>query len=248
MTVSDDMDPGSSVIQVSASDLDSEHNGYVTHWLSASDGKFQIEANSGWVTLKSALNQSDNREHAMTVFARDHGIPARTAQTQLQVIVDNSNRHAPVFSRFSYDVVVPENLNPGATIEQFTATDQDQDPTGQVRYEITEGDEDVFEIDPYRGAVSLKKVLDFEQKPFYEMKVTALDSGTPIKSTAVTLHVTVTDVNDNGPIFQPFPRELRVAKALPANELVCTFHATDADSPVNDNNRVRYQLIRGTDR
>ena len=101
ITVSDDAPQGFALLRVSASDADHGYNGHVTHWMSATEGKFEIEPETGLVQVKNSLDQSEKRQYSVTVFARDHGIPANTAGVSLSIFVDNSNKHSPVFSQFS---------------------------------------------------------------------------------------------------------------------------------------------------
>ncbi len=243
------MTPGSFIVTVSATDLDSNYNGYVTYWMSATDGKFAIEADSGLVKLKAALDQSDNSEYITTIFARDHGIPANMAEAQLTIHVDNSNKHTPVFTQFLYSVSVHEDANVNDAVAEFTATDKDEGLAGEIQYEITRGNEDgIFSIQPTEGVLRLASSLDYEQKQNYLIEVTALDSGTPRKSATAILHVTVTDVDDNAPAFPSYPAEVYSAQVIPPDTLLFTFHAVDADSSMNGNNGVEYHFESGSDR
>ena len=249
VTISDDVTQGFQLLSVSASDLDNGYHGYVTHWMSATDGKFEINPETGLVRVKSALDQSEKSQYNVTVFAKDHGIPAKMAEVPLTIYVDNSNKHTPAFNEFSYYVNIVEGSQLNEAIVQFTAADKDEGDTGEVLYGITKGNDDNnFAIDVTSGVVSLVRNLDYEEKQFYEVEVTAIDRGEPPKSATVILHVTVTDVNDNAPVFQEIPAEVYAAQVIQVDQLVYTFQATDADSSLNGNNRVRYQLIRGNDR
>ena len=217
--------------------------------MSATDGKFQIDPEIGLVTVKAALDQSEKNQYNITVFARDHGIPAKMTQVPLTIYVDNSNKHAPVFNQFSYYVNILEGSQLNEPIVQFTATDKDEGEPGQILYSISKGNEgNNFVININSGVVSLVRNLDSEEKQFYEVEVVASDRGEPSKRATTILHITVTDVNDNAPVFQPLPGQLYSAQVIQANQLVYTFQTTDADSSLNGNNRVRYQLIRGGDR
>ena len=217
--------------------------------MSATEGKFEIEQETGLVQVKNSLDQSEKRQYSVTVFARDHGIPANTAEVSLSIFVDNSNKHSPVFSQFSNYINLLEGSSLNEPLIQFNATDKDEGQAGDILYVISrDNEEDHFVIEMNSGIVRLIKNLDYEKRKFYEIEVTATDRGEPPKSATSILHVSVTDVNDNAPVFQPLPAEVYASHIIEAGELVFRFHAADADSSLNGNNKVRYQVVRGNDR
>lgn len=71
----------------------------------------------------------------------------------------------------------------------------------------------------------------------------ATDKGNPPQSSYVKVHITVTDINDNLPVFKPatysktFPED--VTKGTP----VVTVTATDKDS--TSNGQIMYTIING---
>ncbi|NXM47596.1 PCDGF protein, partial [Gymnorhina tibicen] len=68
----------------------------------------------------------------------------------------------------------------------------------------------------------------------------AVDGGDPARSGTVQLHINVTDLNDNPPVFSKRIYEARVAENLPAGSLVLRVQATDADA--GSNGRVSYSF------
>ena len=160
----------------------------------------------------------------MTVFAKDHGIPAKMGDVPVAIYVDNSNKYTPSFNQFSYYVNVQEDLRLNEPITRFTATDKDEGSAGEVWYKVSRGNEDnKFAIDLSLGIVVLINPLDYEKKEYYEIEITASDRSESPKSATAILHVTVTDVNDNAPVFQSLPAEVYSAQVIQANQLVYTF-------------------------
>lgn len=51
------------------------------------------------------------------------------------------------------------------------------------------------------GVVSILDPLDYERAHSYQLTVQATDGGEPPLSNHATINVTVTDINDNEPIF-----------------------------------------------
>lgn len=71
--------------------------------------------------------------------------------------------------------------------------------------------------------------LDREQKDTYVMKIKVEDGGNPPKSSTAILQVTISDVNDNRPIFKDSELEVAVPENAPMGTSVAQLHATDAD-------------------
>jgi protocadherin Fat 4 len=70
------------------------------------------------------------------------------------------------------------------------------------RYNLVGERVDTFRVDPDTGLVRTAAVLDREESSVYYLTLVARDSSlTDPKATAVNLTITVTDQNDNAPVF-----------------------------------------------
>src|SRR6185295_12079813 len=93
----------------------------------------------------------------------------------------------------------------------------------------------LFEIDSATGAVSLAagKSLDAETTTSHVLTVTASDGSAPVDTATVT--ITVTDVDDNNPIFGADDYPATVAESINDTTVIATVAATDADiTPANN--------------
>ena len=59
----------------------------------------------------------------------------------------------------------------------------------------------LFLLDPVSGELVLVASLDYEQVKQYSFNVTIMDRGFPPLNDTAEVHVTVTDENDNTPMF-----------------------------------------------
>ncbi len=75
----------------------------------------------------------------------------------------------------------------------------------------------------------VQQSLDRETKDTFVMKIKVEDGGTPPKSSTAILQVTVSDVNDNRPVFKDSEVEVNVPENAPMGTSVTHLHATDAD-------------------
>lgn len=74
--------------------------------------------------------------YALTVYAKDGGLPPNYAKATVRIRVLDENDNAPSFGRLYYSIEVPENLE---ALPLFTlrATDQDAEENGKMNYKIT---------------------------------------------------------------------------------------------------------------
>ncbi len=90
-------------------------------------------------------------------------------------------------------------------------------------------------------ALNVTEPLDRETQNFYEVKLTASDREN--LTTTVSIHISISDINDNVPIFdQQNPYVINISEAtLPSlNKSLLRIHAIDNDS--NENGRITYNF------
>ena len=96
-----------------------------------------------------------------------------------------------------YHVTKAEDIEIGSTVVKVTASDSD---IGDVlTYRMAFEDSDEFHIDKSSGALILKSALDYETKQRHEIIVEVTDDLHVVTATVI---VTISDVNDNAPVFQ----------------------------------------------
>lgn len=63
------------------------------------------------------------------------------------------------------------------------------------------GETTEFVVNPQTGAITTTKALDRETQSGYLLTVTARDSGNPPLSDTTDVEISVSDINDNPPVF-----------------------------------------------
>ena len=246
-TLSEGTAAGRNVITVKASDNDQGENGLITHWITGTYGKFQIDPVTGVVTTTSGLSVVQQPTYEMTVYARDHGENSFVTSTILRVHVNNTNFHAPEFSEFAYDVTLSESTLLDAPILKLQVSDDDELEAGNFDLHITKGNEnEVFHINSNHELI-LQSKLDYEREQFHTLTVTATDHATDSRSSSIHILVTVTDVNDMSPVFLPMPAVVNIAGPVASGQLLFQFSAIDQDSFEDGNNAIQYRLLSHND-
>ncbi|NXI23463.1 PCD15 protein, partial [Sterrhoptilus dennistouni] len=236
-----DMRPGEGVIKLTAVDADEGANGQIVYEiLAGAQGDFTINEHTGMITIAPGVVLAVGRSYALTVRASDSAPPAQRRSSITTVYIEvlpPNNQSPPRFPQLMYSLEVSEAMRIGAVLLNLQAFDREGDP---IKYLIQNGDpQQVFNLSQSSGLLALGKPLDRESTDRYILIVTASD-GRPDGTSTATVNIVVTDVNDNGPVFDMFlPKNLSVQEEE-ANVFVGQVRATDADAGVNG--QVHYSL------
>lgn len=113
-------DPGTSVIQVVATDKDEGNNSAISYSLLESpethSGWFQIDPRSGLVTTREHVDCETDPVPKLTVIATDNGFPPLSSSATVFVTIHDVNDNEPIFDQSFYNVSVPENGAEGRCI------------------------------------------------------------------------------------------------------------------------------------
>ncbi|XP_066511028.1 neural-cadherin-like [Hoplias malabaricus] len=226
-----------SLLQVSASDCDSEQNADITYYTLSSD--FIISPH-GTIFPAGPLDfERPNHLYEFVVMAVDKGEVPRTGTATVRLRMANVNDESPEFSQPVYRTFVSEDAGPNTLVATVLAKDPDGDG---ITYKISSGNEEGnFVIDSQKGLIRLRSSPPPKlQGVEYVLNITATDdnaSGGPqsLSATAQVI-VGVDDVNNNKPIFekcQQYKERASVAENKPAGTFVLQVHAVDADEGAN---------------
>ena len=164
----------------------------------------------------------------------------------LIVTILDRNDNAPVFSDSSSaaHLSVREDVAVRTVLVTLHASDIDAGDNRRVTYRLVSGNtRGAFELNGTSGQLRTANLLDRETTDSYELVVEARDHGTPSLRNRTTIRLTVTDVNDNPPIFEKTSHQLRVREDVAKGSPLLTLTALDSD--VGTNGQVRYSITEG---
>ncbi|XP_009706137.1 PREDICTED: protocadherin Fat 4-like, partial [Cariama cristata] len=232
ITIPENMPAGTSITNVSASDVDEGFNGLVVYTLKGGEGKMDIDT-SGLILLEKELDREKQGFYNLTVIASDQGQPVLSTALNLTVIIDDVNDNPPVFSSSRYEVSVPEDEALGRALLTVSATDVDAGANALLKYRIVSQQPQtslpVFIVNLTTGQLSLSQQLDYETIKQFEVQVEASDGGQPSLSAKTLVVVHVLDVNDNPPKFNQAIYDIFVFENLQKGSPIYTFSVTDKD-------------------
>uniref|UniRef100_I3JVC6 Protocadherin-16 n=1 Tax=Oreochromis niloticus TaxID=8128 RepID=I3JVC6_ORENI len=227
------------VMSVSATDRDSELNGKISYRLLSSPLQgFYIH----------------NLIHLL-VEARDGGDPVQSTVTSIDVLILDTNDHEPSFYQDIYTLTVPEDTPIDTTLLTLSAEDQDWSPENTyLDYTITRGNEEkrfCLEVKMVQienqiknvGKLVLCNALDRETTESYALTVSVSDRGMPPLNSSTVVMVTVTDCNDNAPVFSSTEYHAQVSENSQLGTKLVQVSAHDPD--LGTNGLVRYDIISG---
>ncbi|XP_031340977.1 cadherin-related tumor suppressor [Photinus pyralis] len=250
--VSESTEIGTSIGVIQATDQDSGKDGRVYYLFvgSSNDKGFNINAESGIITISRHLDRETQSRIVLTVMAKNSGGIRGNDTDEAQVIITvQDGNDPPEFLQRFYETKILENAVVGSKVVMVKAVDKDVRPqNNQFSYSIIGGNTDqAFKIDPQSGEIETTRVLDRETIPVYNLIVGAIDTGVPPQTGSATVKVQLGDVNDNGPVFDPADVIGSISENEPPNTSVMTLSAKDPDLPPNGA-PFMYKIIGGKHR
>ncbi|XP_065835901.1 uncharacterized protein [Oscarella lobularis] len=189
---------------------------------------------TGELTLK---NDIDERQAALGTnqFCTSFFAFSGSSQSQIGVgLYRDTNQNAPTFTNSSYNLVLPEDQSLGTVVFRVGASDVDTGEDGRLTYRITSGNADrIFSLNATSGELSLAQRLDYETAKAISLLLLATDNGRIPRSGSATIHVRVTDVNDNAPYFAQPTYSTSVLENSTVGSSILTMSATDRDTGLN---------------
>ncbi|XP_037364994.1 protocadherin gamma-B6 isoform X29 [Talpa occidentalis] len=244
ISISENLPPGSSVLQVAATDRDEGVNAEINYCFRSTAQStrhmFSLDEKTGVIRNNQSLDFEDTERYTMEVEAKDGGGLSTQCKVIIEILDENDNGPEIIITSLSEEIL--EDSLPGMVIALFKTRDLDFGENGEVRCNIGSGVP--FKI--YSSSNNYYKLvtdgaLDREQTQEYNVTITATDRGKPPLSSSTTITVHITDVNDNAPVFQQASYLVHVAENNPPGSSIAQISASDPD--LGSNGRVSYSIV-----
>ncbi|ROT61843.1 hypothetical protein C7M84_020350 [Penaeus vannamei] len=220
---------------VLATDRDAGFNGRVRY--SITDGninnKFSIGSYTGQLSSRP-LDREASAKYFLVITAEDRASSPLRGICNITITVEDQNDNDPKFSQNRYTASLPEDAPPGTTVLTVRATDEDHGENARITYSLSNETQWLFKIDNETGVITTAGTFDREKKSVYTFEVRATDGGRyDSRSEKTQVQITITDVNDNKPVFSLYPFTVDVPGYYhPGNQLI-QVTASDKDEGVN---------------
>ncbi|XP_076993564.1 protocadherin Fat 2 [Tamandua tetradactyla] len=193
-TFDENIPPGTSVLTVTATDLDQGENGYVTY--SIADPKavpFSIDPYLGIISTSKPMDyELMKRIYTFWVWASDWGSPFRQQkEVSISLRLKNLNDNQPMFEKVNCTGAIHEDSPVGKSIMTMSAIDVDE--LQNLKYEIVSGNElEYFYLNHSSGVIFLKRSFMNRaagQPMSYSLKITAWDGKNYASPTILNITV-----------------------------------------------------------
>ncbi|GAA6092908.1 protocadherin gamma-C5-like isoform X1 [Tachysurus ichikawai] len=241
---------GTIVAKFNATDADSGTNGDISFLFSKYTSErilevFSVDVKTGELRVIGDVDYEQASVYDITVQARDGGTPAIEGSCHIKVEILDVNDNTPEVTLTSLTSPISEDAPAGTVIALISARDLDSGKNGQVTLKVSQGLP--FKLKSAFGehyTLVTDGPLDRERVPEYTVVVTVTDAGSPPLSSKKTFVVSLSDVNDNAPVFsQPYYSIDIMENNSPSTSLV-TVSASDPD--LGDNGRLTYSILAST--
>ncbi|XP_029420550.1 protocadherin gamma-B6 isoform X21 [Nannospalax galili] len=196
------------------------------------------------LSLEKPLDREEQKSHRLILTALDGGDPPRSATTQIEISVKDTNDNHPVFSKEEYRVSVSENLPLGSSVLQVAATDRDEEVNAEIKYyfrRTAQSTRHTFSLDEKTGMIRNNQSFDFEDVERYTMEVEAKDGGG--LSTQSKVIIEILDENDNSPEIIITSLSDHILENSPPGMVVAFFKTQDRD--FGRNGEVKCDMEKG---
>uniref|UniRef100_A0A7N6BFY0 Cadherin-1 n=1 Tax=Anabas testudineus TaxID=64144 RepID=A0A7N6BFY0_ANATE len=202
------------------------------------------------------VTQPLDREKQAKYMFQAHAVAESSgnAEEPMEIIVNviDQNDNKPVFSQDTYLGDVPESSLAGFEVITVTATDADEPNTdnSDIRYRIISQhpqlpSDFLFVINPVTGVIRVNTPgLDREKYPQYTLVVHAVDGMGEGSHGEAKVILTVTDSNDNAPLYNQPTYEADVEENQ-VGVVVTTMSVTDGDEPHTPAWNAKFKIVSG---
>ncbi|KAM6224262.1 LOW QUALITY PROTEIN: protocadherin gamma-A4-like [Rhynchocyon petersi] len=167
----------------------------------------------------------------------------------VEVEIIDVNDNAPSFGTEEREIKVAESENPGTRFPLPEAFDPDVGVNSLQGYQLSPNGH--FSLDVQSGADGIKypelvleRALDREEEAVHHLVLTASDAGDPVRTGTAKIHVKLTDINDNAPVFTQSEYHVSVRENVPVGTRLVTVKATDPDEGANREVTYSFRKVR----
>ncbi|XP_056135970.1 protocadherin Fat 1a [Lampris incognitus] len=230
--VSEDAEPGKTVVAVMAEDADGPSYSHVRYTiLDGNQGSpFTIDPVRGELKVARQLDRERTSGYTLMVLASDNGVPTRSSSATVNIDVSDVNDNPPLFSQANYSLIIQENRPKGTSILRLTVTDRDATHNGPpFTFAIVDGNEgDAFQINQ-QGALLAVGALNRRSQEHYLLQAQVSDSGKPQLLSTAFISIRIIEESVYPPAILPLDIFISTAGDEYPGGVLGKIHATDQD-------------------
>ncbi|CAI5682044.1 unnamed protein product [Oreochromis niloticus] len=214
-------------------------------------GRFTMDRHTGCLYVTQPLDREETAHYTFEVHTVSDGVGQAEDPMEIIVNVIDQNDNKPYFTG-EYNANVAEATAIGTEVVRVEAKDDDEPDNlnSDLRYHILNQDpplptDNMFEINPVTGSIRVTgRGLDREKYPQYTLTVQAADMAGEGLTGQTKVILTVTDSNDNAPVFTQSLYTATVDENKKDVEVVRMI-VTDEDEPQTPAWNAKFKIVSG---
>ncbi|XP_069812815.1 protocadherin gamma-B4-like [Dendropsophus ebraccatus] len=200
--------PGTSIHNVRASDLDCDDNGKISYSILNSNVEdipvtsyVSINSMTGVLYAQRSFDYEQLREFQFQVMAKDSGSPPLSSNVTVRICIIDKNDNAPKILYPSADTegsalfeFIPHSAEKGYLVTKVIAVDADSGHNAWLSYHLLQApDPTLFTIGQYTGEMRIGRDLPDIESLRQKLVILVKDNGVPSLSSTVTLNLVVAE-------------------------------------------------------
>ena len=214
-------------------DLDENQNAEVTFSIDPGT-PFNVNATTGEIFIANASILFPD-EYRFTLTATDRGTEPLSGTAEVYIIVDHAIPDSISFPPLPYFFTLVEH-DPADTVVGNVSVVETTPALEDLVYSIVGGNgESFFHVNPFTGTISNVREVDRETYPELRLVINAsLPTFEALSPASTEVVISIEDVNDNRPIFEPSFYPLTIVRSdVITNVSLLNVTALDADEGSN---------------
>ncbi|XP_050976441.1 protocadherin 1 gamma 32 [Labeo rohita] len=211
---------------------------------------FDVDLTSGALVVKQTMDREIMCGGSLQCHTRIQISllnPLEMHSVTIEIVDVNDN--APHFRSRNTSLEVSEAAAPSTMFRLESAHDPDVGANSLRAYFLSQNDCFMLKVETKSDGskipiLVLNKYLDREKTSEFKLILTAVDGGSPEKSSNSAIFINILDVNDNAPHFHNPTKRVTLLENSPHGTLVTTLNASDADH--GHNGEISYMFDKYT--
>ncbi|XP_075715462.1 protocadherin gamma-C5-like [Rhinoderma darwinii] len=226
------------ILTLNATDQDDGANGEIQfsfdgHTFESAREIFSLNEQTGEIYISGFVDFEDLNFYELSIKAMDKGFPKLEGSCIVHVEVEDVNDNPPEITFSTVTNNIPENAPIGAVVGFINVKDEDSGKNGEIHLNISPNVPFKIRSNQNRYALVTDGNLDREETSQYTIELTASDLGSPPLYSKTSVTLSVSDINDNAPVFTQSTYNAFITENSDPGTLLCTVSATDLDEGVN---------------
>ncbi|XP_069509995.1 protocadherin gamma-A8-like [Ambystoma mexicanum] len=195
--------PGTHMSTISATDLDTKENGYLTYSISANttlDSFISINSENGKLFALKSFDYEEIQHLEFLVHCKDAGVPPLSSSVPVQLFIHDQNDNAPAIllppsqTGSTSIEAIPRSAEAGYLVSKIRAFDADSGYNAWLAYDIIQSRKDsLFKVGLSTGEVRTSRSIRDQDGSHHRLVVRVKDHGEPALSSTVTLSIAITE-------------------------------------------------------